>query len=188
MAISRTGFEAQKVRERVSILKEKKHLSELESTNPFLFIDNYENYNLESLEKIFREKLVIKVELNEYKDSVLRISPFLIDQIIINPFIEESRNYPIDFGTTKDFTYHLKLKIPDEYKVRFLPKNTGKVIPNNGGLFLLKYEQKKDYISVLFKLNLTKGYYLKKDYQYLKKLYSKIIEVQKINIELEKKE
>lgn len=179
-----SGYSALNQREKVKEASEDNYLEEIENDDKIL-INEYENFNLEDVSGNFKEVFDITIESNLNKNLLL-INPFILSKISKNPFRLKERTYPIDFGYARSFTYTLNLKIPENYIVKSLPQDTGFKLPNNGGLYAFKIQQKGNTLNMIYKFAIGKSYYLPQEYPYLKEFYSQIIKTQNSLITLEK--
>ena len=182
------GYRAISKRIKIKTKDEDDYLSEIEDAyngDASLVIDSYKNTNLDSIEKPLIESFDITIE-SELNGKHLLINPFIIDKISVNPFKLQERTYPINFGYPRTYQYILKLKIPQEYKIKELPKKIIFSLPNNGGRYLFSTQQKNNEISLVSRMSIKKSFFLPDAYPYLKEFYNQIIKTQKSLITLEK--
>src|SRR5690606_25675329 len=76
----------------------------------------------------------------------LILNPLLFRQLKTSSFTQDSRNYPLEFGSLISKSKSVKIKIPEGYKVSSLP--TGKQIMVEGKVagYVYKVEEKEGHI------------------------------------------
>lgn len=112
------------------------------------------------------------IQKNDIINDKIYFNPFSHNISNINPYIENERNYPIDFIYTKSRVYIAEFNIPEYYKIEFYPEN----IRINNNLIELNYNVliNEDKINVSFSYNFKKALYEKEYYQDLKYYYNTI--------------
>ncbi|MDB5134242.1 MAG: hypothetical protein JWP37_845, partial [Mucilaginibacter sp.] len=144
--------------------------------------------NIDSLDKPLGENY--EIELNFYDNlnhSRLTFNPFIMNRIINNPFKLAERDYPVDWGMPSDERYILILHLPSQYSFENLPQNVSMGMPNNGGKFLLAFENNDNTLTLSNVTQFNKSIYAVEEYPYLKELYNKIISSEKNEITFKKK-
>jgi hypothetical protein len=185
---SYNGYRAISKRKEIKTEDEDVYLTEIEDAyngDASLVIDSYQNTNLDSIEKPLKELFNITIE-SSLNGKYLLINPFVIDKISVNPFKLKQRTYPIDFGYPRTFQYTLKLKIPQEFKIKELPEKMAFSLPNKGGVYIFSVQQKNNEISLISRMSIKRYFFLPEEYPYLKEFYNQIIKTQKSLITLEK--
>jgi len=187
LLINRTGYFALNTRTKLKGQSEDDILSDFETKNPDIEAESIQIRNLNNSEKNLKEIYKVNIETDFKEGSAkIRINPFLIDRVTVNPFKLNERDYPVDFGYAKASTYMLTITIPEEYKISKLPENVGLSLPNKGGVLILNVKQKGNVINLYLKFSIHKSSYSKVEYFYLKQFYQKLIDTQNTFIELEK--
>ena len=100
----------------------------------------FENYKVEKLEDInapLVEKMDFSTQFSDGED-VVYFNPLFTFKVEENPFVQEERNYPVDFPYPTKEKFVLQLEIPNGYEVKELPKPISALLPNNAGKF--KYQ------------------------------------------------
>ena len=180
-----SGYRALNQREKIKESSDDDYLEEIENGDKII-VNKYQNFNLDELKKNLKEEFDITIESN-LNQNLMLINPFILSRISKNPFQLKERTYPIDFGYSRSFTYTLNLKIPEGYTVKSLPKDAGFKLPNSGGIYVFKIQQKESVLNIIYKFTIGKSYYLPQEYAYLKEFYTQIIKTQNSLITLEKK-
>ena len=190
MTVGRTGYEAIDKREEVSLKNKEQYLESIEGENDYLLIDDYKNTYLKEFDKPFIENFKIKIENDASltNSQNIRINPFILGRIKSNPFKLKERNYPVDFGYAIKNTYMLNLIIPENYSITKLPEDVSISLPNNGGVYIFKIQQKENKINIYSRLSINKIIFTNTEYYYLKEFYNQIIRAHKSHIEIVKKD
>jgi hypothetical protein len=118
-------------------------------------------------------------ELKNIQNSdMLYFNPFVFTFFEKNPFILEQRNYPIDFGFARIYSYQAKIVLPEGYEVQELPKKREVILEGNKGMLNFFYLIDGNRLSVSFDLSLPNSYYDPASYDALKALFGEVTEVQ----------
>jgi transglutaminase-like putative cysteine protease len=163
----------------------KQYVANFDEKLPALKITNSEINNLDSLDLPVTETFDIEVE-NGNADKI-NFNPYLVGRIAENPFKAEDRNYPVDLGRPADTKVIVNVTYPDTYVMESLPQSTGMSLPEQGGRFSVTSQSTGNSLSLTNTLSLKKAIYTADEYQQLKELYDKIIDLEKNDIVLKKK-
>lgn len=104
----------------------------------------------------------------------LYIAPMLFLAHLENPFIDETRDYPVFFGYPKSEKYNITLKIPDGYKVTSLPESSRATLEDGSGGYSFLIKESPGIIQLSVVLELKAPILLPEDYTYLKGMFSEI--------------
>lgn len=140
--------------------------------------------NIKNINNLYQYKFKTAYRPDEINGKIY-IAPFLNEEIKDNPFKQQSRTYPIDMIYARARTFNATIKIPDGYKLDFLPQN--KKIQNPQ--FLLDYNviTTDDAVNIVLLYQLTEPVYQAADYAKLKAFYSELIHKMQEKIVLVKK-
>ncbi len=147
-------------------------------------------------------KLLNKVEYNKpvsetfmfKRDSCVGISQ---DKMFVSPlffltsfekyFKEDSRSFPIDFGTPFISKYHVNIEIPERYRVKILPEPVIEELPD--GLGFYKYDISSSKNSIVFSsiISINRSVVAKEYFSRIKSFYRNMFEKQLEQIVLVKK-
>lgn len=110
----------------------------------------------------------------DYVNGKLYIAPFLYESLMENPLKEKERTYPVDFTYKRSEQFSCKIRIPEGYRLEYLPANK----ETDNSLFSLSYLTKvsDDVIDVSMQYLLKKSIYLPEEYQQIKKCLDDIVE------------
>jgi hypothetical protein len=129
------------------------------------------------------------VEINLFdKNNSDRLSfnPFFMDRIETNPFKLASRSYPVDWGMASDDRYILTMHLPEKYTIEKPGAEIGISLPNNGGKFYSTFENLNSTFTFSNIIQLTKPIYSTAEYPYLKEMFNKIIQTEKVEMVFKK--
>jgi len=192
MNLIKGGYLAHSVRTDYNEWGEAKYKQELEQSMTNIVFDDYSIQRLKDLEKPTSENIVFTIDdINKEeivgRENTIRFNPILFEQLTANPFTSDERKFPLDFVFPFTNIYTVTIDFPEDYKVKSIPSDYEMTLPNGGGYYLLRVQSKKNQITVFAKLNMINTIYSKEDYFQLQELFSNILKVEKLPIELEKK-
>lgn len=118
--------------------------------------------------------------------DIYYIDPFITGKYSENPFHHEKREYPVDFGSSFDRVYMIKLTIPEGYKVDELPKAKILVLPDNAGKYMYNVLQSGNMISITSILNISKPIFTQLEYPDLREFYNQVVAKEAEQIVLKK--
>ncbi len=179
MKTSYNNLNALQYRENYASLEEEDLISELESQNNDIEIDRIRINNKTSIDKPIIE--LIKYSSKNQVDIIgnkIYISPLLFLTRSENPFKQEERLYPIDYGSAWKKSITVSIQIPEEYTVTSKPENFSLTLPGNLGTYLLKTEVIGNTIKVVSQTKINSAIIGPNYYKTLKDLYKQAIDKQ----------
>ncbi len=132
--------------------------------------------NLKDIYKPVKEKAELEIENQCFESDSLVYVNVLPDRLLINPFKQEKRKYPVAFLYPKEFKTTVILNVPDGYQPYSIPKPIHLKLPDGGGEFLILVKVLGTKVVLNYKLKVNKNMYLQKEYQLLKSFYQQIID------------
>ena len=174
------GYEAVFKRDKISDMSEDEYLTEIENGLDDDFVINTYGINQElSNEKKIVEHFEFELE-NVQREQTMYFNPFLIRFFETNPFKVEKRSYPVDFGFLRHYRYMASIKIPEDYKVKELPKAIRLGLPGKSGMLRFECNELKGQgvVTVFFDLKLNATQYTSDGYVYVKKLFEEVVTAQ----------
>jgi len=163
-------------------------ISEFENQFNNLEVTDYQIDNLNNIDKPVIETFDILIP-NEENANTLYISPFFAEQLKKNPFKQENRLYPVDFGYPKKNIVTFSLEIPNNFEDESFPNPTKLVLEQNAGTYSLNVRNQENFkISFNSLLKVNKPLFYSAEYEPLKRLFKETINTQKKPIVLKKKE
>ncbi len=147
------------------------------------------DYTIENKTDIYKPVVeTFEVEIEDINDfDKLYLSPFFTAQHKENPFKQENRLYPVNFGFPFKNAINFSLELPKNYKIETYPESKAFVLIQDGGTFNIIT---KSHENLRFTLNSTveinKPIYSSLEYYSLKNLFKHIIKSQKTPIVIQK--
>jgi hypothetical protein len=118
-----TDHEALYYRQKNLVTAKDTYLEELENKNNSIEISDYVRENDLDLSKPILETFTFKDTKDfEIIDNKIYFSPLLFMATKENPFKQEVREYPVDFGYPIQNKYNISVEIPEGYTVESMPK------------------------------------------------------------------
>jgi hypothetical protein len=151
-------------------------------------IRKFEINGIDSLDATVSE--IYEVEMDGYEGmnhEKLSFNPFIFNQITTNPFKLNERSYPVDWGMPSEERFILNMKLPEGYVIENPPQNITAALPNQGGMFVVAYNELSNSFSLSHVTQFKKSIYGPGEYPYLKELYNKIILSEKSEMVFKKK-
>lgn len=159
---------------------------EIEKDFNNLDIISYKITNKTAIDKPLIETFDVEIEI-ESISNLYHFYPFFVSQYKINPFKQEKRLYPVNFGFPFENILNFSLETPSNYSIESFPKSKSYALSNKEGSFNLaikKHDSSRLTINSTIKIN--KPIYYKYEYESLKELFNYIINSQKTPIVLKK--
>ncbi|WP_291864777.1 DUF3857 domain-containing protein [Maribacter sp.] len=179
-----TGIEKHKEKEELSeedyIDKIEEDISEDFVIVDYLF-DKEKNTSLKTQE-------IIQFEIeNSFKEKMVYLNPFFVKFFKSNPFLSEERNFPVDFGYKRRYTYLINIEVPKGYTVHELPESKNVKFGDNYGDFRFETQQNSDRIALSFDLSLKETHLEPENYTGLKELFKYVTNIQNNSLIIFKK-
>jgi hypothetical protein len=139
-------------------------------------IKEYKIENESELTKPVAEKIIID-NFNQLDASgdMIYIPSIVVAEKEINPFISDTRLYPIDFGVPMSEKNILNIAIPDGYDVEELPTDLKLILPDNAASFAYMARKNGNNIQVSSTFKISRTKYNPSEYQLLKEFYKNMI-------------
>ena len=167
-------------------LGESKYADLLKNDNNNLKIVSFKRENMETDTLPLTDNIVFKLDLTGSDDTYIYFNPNLFTSIRVNPFISESRNSPIDFGSINKLALDGRYKIPPGYKIEVLPKSLSLVMPDKSISFKRIAAEQDGDILVNYVVNYKKAVFTKDEYPAIHDFYKKMYELLNEQIVLKK--
>lgn len=173
-----TGYSAYQRRKQLdSCSGEGEYIKTLERKFPKSTITNYSVSHRDSLDQPLVE--TFQISMNESDDmsaAVVPINPFLTGKLKENPFKLNSRQYPVDFGTTSEQTFSVSIQLPKGYEIDDLPGPVRLALPNNAGHYACSIQVIGNTLRLSYLLSISKPVFAPIEYDELKEFYSRIVQ------------
>jgi hypothetical protein len=181
------GYNAISKRKDLLNYKETDYLERMESTSTRNLIFNKHQILEDNVEdNLVSERFDIEITNND-SAATIYFNPFIIKFFDKNPFSLEHRNYPIEFGYARSYSYQFNITIPEAYTVQDIPENKAFVLGDNFINFRFQAQKNSNQIAISFDLSVNKTYLAPENYESLKKMYQDIMNIQNNSLVVLKK-
>ena len=171
-----TGNYAFKYRTEYKSLNEEEQRKEIEKDANQAELSNLHFENLTTLgEPVSLEYDFESMDAVEDVAGKLYFSPLIFMAAKENPFLSETRLYPIDFGYPMKNRYIVNIAIPDGYSVESLPESTVFNLGENTGSFRYLISQNGNKLQLSVEFSINKSFIAAEEYGNLKKFYELLI-------------
>ncbi|HEY4616899.1 MAG TPA: DUF3857 domain-containing protein [Flavobacterium sp.] len=163
------------------------YLEELERNNNDIEIDDYKRENDLDLSKPIVESYKFKNTKDfERLNDKIYISPSLFLGLKENPFKQELREYPVDFGYPIQSKYNINIEIPEGYIVETIPEGLNIAAVDGIGTFRYVIANTGNKVQISMTSEISKAIVLADYYQALKTFFQIMLEKQDEKIVLKK--
>ena len=182
-----TGHIAMLYRQEVKDTKEDAYLEKLENENKKIEISEYSRTNEKDLKLPVIENLSFKgTNFSELIGGKIYLKPMLSFGDEQNPFKQETREYPVDYGFPFVEKHMINIQIPEGYKVETMPVTTTISMVDNLGSFKYVINLTGNAIQMSVTSQINTAIISSEYYAVLKEYYQKMIEKQNEKIVLVK--
>lgn len=122
----------------------------------------------------------------EKVSNKILFNPLFFTQTTKPSFHLETRNYPLEFGTSSNHIRTIRIKIPDGYKVESLPAEKQETIDGNKANYVYKIVENNGYLEMVTVYQITESILPPTYYKPMKTLESKIISAENQQVVLVK--
>lgn len=152
-----------------------------------MFENQFKNIQVSNLEIQNLDKLYQPISFNydvsysnalDIIDSKIYVTPLLHLGTYENPFVPETRQYPVDFVYPLKTRVIASIKIPDGYTVETIPETLNIAIPKNQGSFQYLVNVSGNTIQVSSQLSISTHIIASNYYKELKAFYDMVINKQ----------
>jgi hypothetical protein len=176
----------------LDVRKEYKSKGEKEFTKDFIDVKRWtvsksEFANVDDLSKPVSQTHSVTIQDHASgAGDVIYMNPFVTHQLKGNPFKEDSRTYPIDYGAPSETVYMCKIVIPDGYKIDEMPQSKVLALPQNGGRYLYNISQNGSVINLTSIFSINRTLFAQTEYPILREFYNQVVAKQAEQIVLKK--
>lgn len=182
-----TGQEALLFRQKYVVLKKDTYVEELASRNNGIEVNEYSRENdFASSNPIVESYLFKDTKDFERINEKIYIAPSLFLGIKENPFKQDAREYPIDFGYPVQRKYNITLEIPEGYTVEALPTGLNIAGVDEMGTFKYVIANTGNKVQISMTFEISKAIVSADYYPALKEFFQKILDKQNEKIVLRK--
>ena len=163
------------------------YLEKLENKSNDIEISDYVRENDLDFSKPIKEKFAFKDTKDiEVINDKIYISPMLCFSEKENPFKQELREYPVDFGYPKQERYSININIPEGFIVESMPQAINIGTAENIGKFKYMIANTGNNIQIAITKDINVAIVQADLYSVLKDFYEKIVDKQNEKIVLKK--
>jgi hypothetical protein len=171
-----TNYNAMMFRDNIGDVKEDVYLEKLENDNNKIEISEYSRTN---------EKELLLPVIETYSFSGNNLCEIIGDKIYIdpmlfltdrkNPFTQENREYPVDYGFPSSDKYNINITIPEGFAIETMPASGGFAMENDLGLFKFMSTVNGNILQLIITHQINEPVILPDDYSVLKDYYKGMI-------------
>jgi len=184
-----TDHEALEYRKENLVTSKDSYLEKVENENNNIEISDYVRENDLDFPKPIVESYSFKdTKSVEVINGKIYISPMLFLTAKVNPFKQEVREYPVDFGYPTQNKYNISIEIPEGYVVETMPASINIAIVDNIGAFKYMTVNTNNKIQVVITSTINTAIVPSDLYPVLKGYYQQMIDKQNEKIVLTKKQ
>ncbi len=171
-----TDYNAMITRDNISNLKEEEYLEKLENQNNKIEISEYSKTNEKDiLLPIIETYSFTGNNLCEVIGGKIYVSPMLFFANRENPFKQEVREYPVDFGFPFTDKYNVTLQIPEGFMVETLPAPVVINMQDNLGSFKFNIAGNDSFLQINIQHQINTAIITTEQYEMLKEYYKGMI-------------
>lgn len=180
---------ALKFRQDISLTNKEGYFQTLENNNNNIEINDYVRENdLELLNPIVESYSFKDNKSIEILNGKIYLAPLLFLTTIENPFKQEVRAYPVDFGYPIEKKFNINIEIPDGYVVESLPSPVNVTANEISGVFKYVIGAVDNKIQIQVTMANAIAIIPADFYEVLKEFYQMMVEKQNTKIILIKKQ
>lgn len=153
------------------------YIESLESTYNAIEISEFSQDNLTTLDKPVVEShdFLSKNDI-EIIDEKIYFKPLLFLKESINPFVIETREYPIDYGFSFEEKYNINIEIPVGYIVASLPNAVNYLTDDGIGAFKYMLTSSENKIQIMVSFGINRSMLPADYYEVIRDFYQKVID------------
>lgn len=161
-----------------SFNNQEEYLADLKKKMKLVTVNSFELTGLDIYDSKVVHKFDVEIEALDQLGDGFMLNPFFLEKMQTNPFKLTERLYPVNFGTTQEYTTIVNLTYPENFSLVEKPEKTALAIPAGGGKFLFDITDNGTKATMTYSLTLAKPVYSSVEYRYLKELFNRAVQVQ----------
>ena len=171
-----TDYAALTIRDKISGQKQEDYLEKFENQNRKIEVSEYVRENEKEILKPLTESYSFNGNnLCEVIGGKIYFNPMLFFSSEKNPFKQEIREYPVDFGFPFADKYTIVIKVPDGFAVETLPAPITINMEDNLGSFKFNIAETGNSLQLVVSHQINQGIVSIEKYEMLKEYYKKMI-------------
>lgn len=179
-------YSAPSIRKNILEKGEEKYIEENWKDESGIF--NIKSAKFENIKEVTNDvKASYQIALENKADAdILYLDPVLVKIYDENPFKQENRKFPVDFGCPIFEVYTFSFQLPEGYQIDDIPKNLTMTLPDKSATFSYSAGLTNNMLQVRMRLKVDKTLYLPEEYGGLRELFTQLIAKQSEQIVLKK--
>lgn len=175
LSYTRDGYAAYRMRNTLLQSSKEIYLKEFSDGESFQILKS-EFQNIEDLSLLPIEKHeIVFSDQATLNGDLIYLNPILFNKIESNPFISETRTYPIDFNSPIESTFVGKIQLPEGFIIEEIPPAKLISLPQGSGKFRYSISNNGNTINIVSSLIINKNLFLQDEYQFIKEFYNQIV-------------
>ncbi|MHC0439116.1 DUF3857 domain-containing protein [Flavobacterium sp. 3-210] len=171
-----TDHMAMITREKIDGIKEEDYLEKLENKSGKIEISDYSRTNEKDILLPAIETYAFTGnDLCEIIGGKIYVSPMLFFTNDKNPFKQDVREYPVDFGFPQMDKFNITIQIPDGFAVETLPTPAVINMEDNAGSFKFNVAANGNSLQVIIANQINEAIFSSEKYEMLKEYYKTMI-------------
>jgi hypothetical protein len=163
------------------------YISSMETKYDGIEISDFENKNTDTHKGYVTESYsFFSDNMTEIINDKIYFKPFMFFAMDSNPFKEDERKYPIDFGVPIKQTYNINIEIPESYTIESAPESVLLRLPEELGEFKFLTSINGNKIQISIAMEITDPYLAADKYLILKDFFNSIISKESEQVVLSK--
>lgn len=155
---------------------EESFLEDMASSYSGITINDHSIDNIEEVTKPVKEKYEINFSQNSDKlGDIILFNPIFFEAIRENPFKNDERKFPLDFGLKSGEYYTLSMELPDGYIVDEMPDPVVLTLPEDDARFIYNITASDNKLQLSYKLEMNKVIFTSGDYPALRNFYNLVV-------------
>jgi hypothetical protein len=174
LSILKEGYAAHSARRAFSKVTKEEYIKDFSTEHQVEVVAS--SVQADEMDKPFTENydIMISGKATVNGDHIY-LNPFIFFQMESNPFMAESRTYPIDFGLAEERVFVGTIKIPQGYVVDEMPASKIFNLPGNAARYIVDCQQRQGQIVVTTKLQRNKLIFKPNEYVDLREFYARVV-------------
>ena len=184
------GYDAVTKRKEIySFTNREEYFKKLKDGSESIEITKSQLINADSIDEPLVQRLEVEFDLfGGGPPGNFLFNPFVMTQSWKeNPFRSAERLYPVDFGAPIEHSVAFALEYPSEFELVEIPAKIALGLPGGGGRFVYEVQNVNNKITVNTTIAINRTVYAASDYQYLKELFSRMLQAYQQDLLFKKK-
>lgn len=144
--------------------------------------------NIEKVQEPVKELYDVEFHQTAQKSGDrIYLNPVIVERVERNPFTLETRKYPVDFASPREWIVMMRISIPTGWEIEELPQPRAIVMSGNGAKFSYSLSQSAGTILLTSQLMINKTQFSQEEYPQLREFYAQVVSKHAESIVLKQK-